>query len=253
MGKVVGLVGSASGKVGNVVYAVMNGTQTVRVYQPNVANPKSELQQNQRLKMVLGGRLSKILPREALMGFEGNARMRRAKFVSNVVKSSNVTTSGGVKTAKVTLGNILFSEGSLDLHSANQTVTAARAVNNPNVIDVTFAQTALGVLTPAGYGESIVVLLIDAETSEFDYALVGDRNFASATTMSIRVADATREYIVAAYLVPRAIDTYTVKMGSSYLGADATGVKVDDAVIDKNIYYYGRSVMVGEVTVAPNA
>lgn len=51
MAKIVGLVGSGHGKLGNTVMTVRRGVQIARVYQPVVANPKSARQQFSRAKM----------------------------------------------------------------------------------------------------------------------------------------------------------------------------------------------------------
>ena len=51
MAKVVGLIGSAKGKIGNTVFVVRRGTQISRVYQPSVHNPKSKRQELSRAKM----------------------------------------------------------------------------------------------------------------------------------------------------------------------------------------------------------
>lgn len=53
MAKIVGLVGSGHGKLGNTVMTVRRGIQIARVYQPVVANPKSARQQMSRAKMGL--------------------------------------------------------------------------------------------------------------------------------------------------------------------------------------------------------
>lgn len=53
MAKIVGLIGSGHGKLGNSVMTVRRGIQIARVYQPVVANPKSARQQLSRAKMRL--------------------------------------------------------------------------------------------------------------------------------------------------------------------------------------------------------
>lgn len=114
MAKVVGLVGSASGKVGNVVYAVSNGVQIARVYQPNVSNPKSSAQMAQRAKGNLVGRLSAIVPSSALVGLGNNRRSRRAAFLKNALKVATVTsTETNGFSAKIQPENIVFSQGSV--------------------------------------------------------------------------------------------------------------------------------------------
>lgn len=53
MAKIVGIIGSGRGKLGNTVLAVRRGEQIARVYQPVVANPKSKRQQLSRAKMAV--------------------------------------------------------------------------------------------------------------------------------------------------------------------------------------------------------
>jgi len=50
MGKLVGLVGSITNKIGTFVFSTWKGIQVARAYQPNVSNPKSVGQVAQRTK-----------------------------------------------------------------------------------------------------------------------------------------------------------------------------------------------------------
>lgn len=115
MAKVVGLVGSARGKLGNIVYAVTNGIQVARVYQPAVANPKSSLQNMQRAKGNLAGRVSSFTPKTAITGLGLNARARRSEFLRNILKSASVSMSEGVYTARVSDEQVIFSKGAVPL------------------------------------------------------------------------------------------------------------------------------------------
>lgn len=112
MGKNVGLIGSVSGKVGNVVYAVQNGVQTVRAYQPVVVNPKSVAQQQQRAKGNAVGRISAFVPREAIMGLGSNGRTRRGEFLRSLLNAAVVASTGSGWTAKVNVQDVVFSRGS---------------------------------------------------------------------------------------------------------------------------------------------
>ena len=112
MGKNVGLIGSVSGKVGNVVYAVQNGVQTVRAYQPVVVNPKSVAQQQQRAKGNAVGRISSFVPREAIMGLGSNGRARRGEFLRTLLNAAVVVASGSGWNSKVNVQDIIFSRGS---------------------------------------------------------------------------------------------------------------------------------------------
>lgn len=113
MGKNVGLIGSVSGKVGNVVYSVQNGMQTVRAYQPNVVNPKSAAQQQQRAKGNAVGRISSFVPREAIMGLGSNGRNRRGEFMKTLLNAAVVAATGTGFTAKVNVQDIIFSRGTV--------------------------------------------------------------------------------------------------------------------------------------------
>lgn len=61
MAKIYGLFGSMNGKVADVVMAVRNGEQIVRKYQPNVANPSTQLQVESRAKLKLMSQLSAVM------------------------------------------------------------------------------------------------------------------------------------------------------------------------------------------------
>lgn len=125
MAKVVGLVGSASGKIGNIVYAVTNGIQVARVYQPVVSNPKSSLQNMQRAKGNLVGRISSFVPRTALMGLGQNNRQRRGEFLRNLLNVASVNLVGNVYKAKVADVDVIFSKGATPILTSSYTSSAA--------------------------------------------------------------------------------------------------------------------------------
>lgn len=58
MAKMTSLSGSVTGKLAGNVYSVNSGQQIVRAYQPNVANPSTELQVNNRTKFKLASQLA---------------------------------------------------------------------------------------------------------------------------------------------------------------------------------------------------
>lgn len=61
MAKVISLQGVAAGKVGSMVYSVTGGQMIARAYQPNVANPSTVAQVNQRARMKLASQLAAAL------------------------------------------------------------------------------------------------------------------------------------------------------------------------------------------------
>lgn len=58
MAKMTSLSGSVTGKLAGNVYSVSAGQQIVRAYQPNVANPSTELQVSNRTKFKLASQLA---------------------------------------------------------------------------------------------------------------------------------------------------------------------------------------------------
>lgn len=111
MGKVVGLIGSASGKIGNIVYAVTNGIQTARAWQPNVSNPKSNAQMLQRAKGNLVGRISSIVPKAVITGLGANGRERRSRFLKIALNNAVSQLIDGQFVARLNPANLVFSEG----------------------------------------------------------------------------------------------------------------------------------------------
>lgn len=111
MAKIVGLVGAVSGKVGNFVGAVVGGVQTMRVYQPIVANPRTVGQMLQRGKVNLAGQLTSVISRVAIEGLPGNARKRRSELnrtlINAVAEASNVYSVKGERIV-LSKGNAVF-------------------------------------------------------------------------------------------------------------------------------------------------
>lgn len=109
-------LGQYSGKVGGVVYAVQNGQQIVRSYQPVVSNPKTLSQRKQRAKANLIGRISQITPWQVLEGLGSNRRDRRSRFLALGMQSAvvpEIPVNPNSITAKLQPEDFRFSEGAL--------------------------------------------------------------------------------------------------------------------------------------------
>lgn len=61
MGKVTSLQGKATGKIGSMVYSISGGQMIAREYQPNVANPSTVAQVNQRARLKLASQIAAAL------------------------------------------------------------------------------------------------------------------------------------------------------------------------------------------------
>lgn len=79
--KLNGMAGAGSGKLGSMVYSVRNGEQIVRQYQPQVANPSTNGQVQQRAKMKLMSQLATVVAPVIAMTTTG-LRSKRNEFVS---------------------------------------------------------------------------------------------------------------------------------------------------------------------------
>lgn len=121
MGKSTSMWGKTTGKVGGLVYATAGGEQIVREYNPNVSNPSTDAQVNQRARMKLMSQLSAALAPSIAMTKDG-LTSKRNKFVSKNFENSYALNG----TAQVTYENLQLTEGQLGL----PTISAQAATDN---------------------------------------------------------------------------------------------------------------------------
>ena len=255
MGKVVGLVGSASGKIGNLVYAVTNGIQTARVYQPNVSNPKTSLQTAQRSKANLAGRISSFTPRTALYGLGNNNRIRRGEFLRNILKESTVSIVDNEYNAKIADEKLIFSKGSVEL-----------SVYNPSFAAVAGALT----ITLSGYSTEripadlyapkqtrLVIMVYDAITQDLVEVVtrIATKPRQEYTANTVIPISRQGGYTAVVYAIPM-----TTEDGSSVSISTELAVKSDNDIaaalsVNRNavIFNYGNSMMIGQASYTPNA
>ena len=106
MAKQTSLFGKISGKLGAVVFSTSSGETISREYNPNVANPNTQAQVNQRAKMKLMSQLSASLAPVIAMTKSGLVS-KRNKFTKLNFRFAYV--SGG--TAQVSYENLQLTEG----------------------------------------------------------------------------------------------------------------------------------------------
>lgn len=110
MAKQTSLFGKISGKLGAVVFSTSGGETISREYNPNVANPSTDAQINQRARMKLMSQLSASLAPCIAMTKDG-LTSKRNKFVSKNFENSYALNG----TAQVTYENLQLTEGNLGL------------------------------------------------------------------------------------------------------------------------------------------
>lgn len=248
MGKVVGLIGSASGKIGNLVYAVTNGIQTARIYQPIVSNPKSAGQNLQRAKGNLAGRMSSFVPRTAIFGLGKNARIRRAEFLRNVLNEAEAVLDSGQYVAKINPAAVLFSKGAVILPVILGSITATS-----HSVAVVLNGVADTVLAPEIYAARLVrlvAMVYEQNTSNLvevstKLATMPTQGAAATTTMQIAHAGG---YDVFIYAIPMSTEDGTAAtVDTSAVGLDddeiAATLSVNGSAV---VFDYGHSVYLGE-------
>lgn len=241
MGKFVGLIGTISGKVGNVVFVKGDkGTSYGRTYQPVVANPKTVGQVDQRAKMNLVGRMSQVTPYEVLLGMGGNKRMRRSEFNKLLLNAATIDRSDPSSiVAKIAPENILFSKGAQALEASVSTAGATTAT--AATIGLTLADAALA----RKYGERIVVAVIDP-SDKGGYSLVkyADVVFDDTTAKTVTVnygAPIADESLVCVYRLPFQLTEQGAAMRTETIANNGTDIIAKVLLSDNLVRDWGQS------------
>ena len=101
MGKVTSLYGKTTGKIGSIVFSTSGGKTIAREYNPNVSNPSTEAQVNQRARMKMMSQISSALAPVIVMPKDGLVSSRN-QFVK---KNFNWSMAAG-GTAQVSYENL---------------------------------------------------------------------------------------------------------------------------------------------------
>lgn len=252
MGKAPNGLGKFSGKVGGVVFAISNGEQIVRAYQPVVTNPKSSLQMIQRAKGNLTGRISSFVPKTAIMGLGNNNRRRRAEFLRQILRNTNVTQSGNSYNAKIDDDDVLFSKGSVITSVTNPYIVA-------NPASMTVGLYGTNTMTPEEYASHLtrlVVMVYDSTTQELvevvtKMAITPDADSSSNTYVTI---SHPAGYDAVVYAIPMRTED-----GSAATITTDDAMKSDDdiaALLTKNanaiVFDYGKSYVLGQANYTPS-
>lgn len=224
MAKFVGFIGTIRGKVGTTVFTKgENGLSYGRSYQPQVQNPKSEAQRDQRAKMNLVGRLSQITPKDVLVGMAGSGRARRSAFNSNLLQVATIDrTEPGVIKAIIEPEDIVFSRGAETLNATVSTVSSVTA--SSVALGLTLNDAALA----GRYGERIVVLVVDPD-DKGGYSLVRSQDVLFTSTEAVSVSIRFNTILedgsmVVVYRLPYMLTDNGVAMVTEGLANDDTNV-----------------------------
>lgn len=133
MGKVTSLYGKTTGKIGSIVFSTSGGQTIAREYNPNVSNPNTQAQVNQRARLKLMSQLSAALSPVIAIPKQGLVSSRNAFTKINFDKSM---AQDGV--AQISYENIQLTNGSLGL----PTIEATRSQGSGIVISLSEDATA---------------------------------------------------------------------------------------------------------------
>jgi hypothetical protein len=243
MAKFVGFVGTIRGKVGTTVFTKgEKGLSYGRSYQPQVSNPKTIKQVDQRTKMNLVGRMSQVTPKSLLVGMSGdNNRQRRSNFNRGLLNVATIDRSNPRSIiAKVAPENIVFSEGDEVLH-ATATTPAITAKNV--TLNLTLANTSLA----GTYGERVVVAVIKPEDKAgYSYVRYVDVMLDDAGAKAVSITfpqDLISESMVAVYRIPYVLTSDAARYRAQALVTDGVDIIAD--MLSSNRRYvrgFGRSI-----------
>lgn len=123
MGKLTSLMGKVNGKIGAVVYSTTSGQIVAREYNPNVKNPNTISQVNQRARLKLMSQMAAILAPVIVIPREGLKSSRNLFIKKNM---DFCYASGGV--AQITYENVQLTAGNAVLPAINITRSEADGI-----------------------------------------------------------------------------------------------------------------------------
>ena len=207
MGKQTSMWGKTTGKVGGLVYATSGGEQIVREYNPNVANPSTQAQVDQRARMKLMSQLSAALSPVLAMTKDGLVS-KRNKFTKINFPASYALNG----TAQITYENVQITEG-------NTSLPALRGGGEVGAQGMTLL---LGLNTEPSVSISRVVYCIFRKTAEgkLEYVvsqIISQRSDAEVVgvfyPLEIQVANGF-EYVIFAYGMSDTSERATANYGN---------------------------------------
>ena len=118
------LMGKARGKVGGVVFRVVDGKQVMSELNNKPYNPKSFGQERQRMKFAFIQALLSQIPSDALVGLGGRAAVNRAELAKGVFRGTTMSGSTMEELSIVLdLHDVVLSRGNVQAPSRAITLT----------------------------------------------------------------------------------------------------------------------------------
>lgn len=188
------------GRIGGLVYKVVDGKQIVVPYMGAPRNPRTAAQMTQRSKFALAGMISKIVPAEILVGMRGQCSRRRRQFFSHIVRHATATVSTTGITASLDAADLVFSQGmaapvTVSGVTSSDGVVSGTVDNMPDTVDALMViavvyDTTAGVYTHTTYE----VLPADNTSVSLDISGAESGNVAHLYAVPMTITDTGRSY-----------------------------------------------------------
>lgn len=227
MGKSVNGIGVVSGKVGPWVYAPNKGDrkypQIERAYQPNVYNPKTKGQTDQRSKLALVAQLNSMVDPSLLVPFGGRGRYNRSKFTSNNLLMAEIFNDE----VALSFENMKWSASRNIPFQADASLSASVSNGLSGVIDLSGAKKGDGVRVIA-----LVAFKTAGSGMGFDSVSYGDfvkttdsNRLTVQVPLSISQVALQSQVAVACWLVPFVLDesAQSVRYGNLAAAIESAG------------------------------
>lgn len=190
-------LGKFRGKIGGQVLRVDAGIgQIISEYNPHPKNPNTVEQVKQRSKMNLAGRISSVVPYDAIAGLGTSKRNARSAFVSGILKAATVQQTGSANAghADIAFEKVLFSKGS-------QIPIVATATMDVQTSVVTVAVSNIGTLTNLIGWRAILIVSFNDEVKSCE---VHNMLLEPNTTFDLSYLNPTDNDVISAeaYIVP---------------------------------------------------
>ena len=189
MGKINSII-SFTGKTGEVVGMKGQEGQTYLRKMAVPANPRTQNQIEQRLKMSLAGQLSKMVSKDLIYGMGTSTRSRRSNFTANIVRSADIDIlATGEMKASLLPNRLMFSDGiKYPISGVTATLTTA------GVLTATIAELPVDVA-------AIIVVGVFAQARGNEYQAVKAATLTSSQ-LSVTINGGVNAALANIYLIP---------------------------------------------------
>lgn len=223
--KLNGFVGKGTGKLGSSVFAVSGGEQIVRQYNPNVSNPSTDAQVEQRAKLKLMSQLAADMA-SAIAFRKSGLVSARNKFISANIGKADFVDIDGNMTARIDSEVIDLTGGSsglpqlADITFGNNVITvklsAAAASDVKRVVYNVFAYEPTGRL----YLHGIHVVSEAGEGRDFQFQMPEEQKAFVFLAYGIKDANAKATQKFEEYFMQDAADNAILPVLKSLTVAD---------------------------------